>query len=117
MGDRVRMQCFSGDDFGAIVYCHWAGAAAPEIVKAMAERMKNRPGDLDYATARLAQAAMGNDSYDTGYGITNATHLLTADDSHGDAGVILIDVQNNFRVQCLGGYLKSKDGQFVEVDC
>lgn len=89
-----------------MVYCHWSGRTAPLIVAALAERMKTRQGDLMYSNARLVQCAIANDDFNTGFGIWNADKLLTADDSHGDAGVVLIDVDNDHKATYLGGYLK-----------
>ena len=116
MGDRLLMQCHDNEtppNFGAVLYCHWSGSEAPAIVAALRERMATRPDDVNYATARLAQAAMGSDDGNTGFGINNAPRLLTADDSHGDAGIVLINVANACSVTCFGGYLKAEDGQFV----
>lgn len=45
MGDRVLMQCYDNKgNVGPGVYCHWAGDRAPQIVKALRARMKDRPG-------------------------------------------------------------------------
>ena len=58
MGDRVLFQVVSRyqpEAFGPVVYCHWSGGRAPQIVKALAERMVERPNDISYATARLVQ--------------------------------------------------------------
>ena len=68
--------------------------------------MEGRTNDIPYASARLLQEAMGDHTEgSTGFGIENADLLLTREDSHGDAGVVLIDVANDFRCVCLGGYL------------
>ena len=108
MGDRVLFQVVSSqqpDKFGPVVYCHWSGERAPEIVKALAERMVDRTGDISYATARLVQECIAGDDGALSFGVWNATHRLTATDSHGDAGVILIDCADGFKCQCLDSYL------------
>ena len=131
MGDRVLFQVVQSrrnsdgpDIVGPVVYCHWSGYRAPKIVRALASRMADRPGDVDYATARLVQEAiaLGDVDGSQGFGVFNAPTLgggqserLTAEDSHGDAGVVLIDCSDGFRCECLGGYLRTgPDGFPVE---
>ena len=116
MGDRVLLQIVQANEFGPVVYCHWSGDRAPEIVRALAERMKPRRGDLDYASARLVQECTAADPDGAlSFGVSNAPARLTADDSHGDAGVVLIDC-NTFKCECLGGYLTTgADGFPKEV--
>ena len=120
MGDRVLFQVVSRyqpEAFGPVVYCHWSGGRAPQIVRALAERMKDRANDIDYATARLVQEcikASGDTGSSTGFGVWNATHKLTADDSHGDAGVVLIDCADGFKCECLDGYLRTGADGFPE---
>ena len=117
MGDRVLFQVVSRhqpEAFGPVVYCHWSGGRAPQIVRALAERMVERPNDIDYATARLVQECVGESTGSTSFGVWNATHKLTADDSHGDAGVVLIDCANWFKCECLDGYLRTGADGFPE---
>lgn len=114
MGDRVLMQCFSSKsgEVGPVVYCHNNGHEAPKIIKSLAKRMKGREGDIPYSSARLVQEAIA--TYPNGnlsFGCWNRTKKLTAEDSHGDAGVVLIDVDNDHKTECMGGYLKTgEDG-------
>lgn len=114
MGDRVLFQVINKKDpaaFGPVVYCHWAGSDAGRIVRALAERMADRPGDVGYASARLVQECTAGDDGALGFGVWNASTRLTAEDSHGDAGVILIDCADGFRCECVGGYmLTGRDG-------
>ena len=108
MGDRVLMQCWSSktDEVGPVLYCHWGGRSALATVDALRAQMAGRGGDLEYASARLVQCAIGESvSGNTGFGIRNFTRKLTAGNSEGDAGCVLIDVDTNFSVQCVGGYL------------
>lgn len=110
MGDRVLMQCHSAKSgrFGPVVYCHWLGDKAPQIVNRLINRMRPRTGDLDYSSARLVQectlAQIDPDSY-MSIGVWNSDHLLTAKDSHGDAGCVLIDV-DTWQTTYVGGYLR-----------
>ena len=107
MGDRVLMQCFSSEtnDFGPVVYGHWSGSDSKEIVGELKARMKSRQNDVEYASARLVQIMTGTDTGNTGFGIWNTDALLTAGDSHGDAGVVLIDVAKDHEATYIGGYL------------
>ena len=114
MGDRVLMQCHSARSgkFGPVVYCHWLGDVAPRIVDRLVRRMHPRRGDVDYASARLVQeCTLAQGDHETsagscmGIGVWNADHLLTAKDSHGDAGCVLVDV-DTWQVDYLGGYLR-----------
>ena len=117
MGDRVLFQVVSRyqpEAFGPVVYCHWSGERAPQIVRALAERMVDRPNDISYATARLVQECVGDSTSSTSFGVWNATHKLTADDSHGDAGVVLIDCADGFKCECLDGYLRTGADGFPE---
>ena len=111
MGDRVLIQVVSGDEISPVAYGHWCGARAPKIIASLKERMKDRPGDVSYTFARLMQEMIGNDPGPLSFGAWNATKRLTKEDSHGDAGCILIDVSKGFRCECFGGYLETdKDG-------
>ena len=110
MGDCVLMRCHNSNtgEFGPVIYCHWSGHRVPLIVRALVARVRDKTNDLPHVSARLLQEAIdrtpGNAGA-TGFGIENADLLLTREDSHGDAGVVLIDVANDFRCVCLGGYL------------
>jgi len=114
MGDRVLFQVISSQHpkkFSPVVYGHWSGQSAPQIVRALAERMKGREGDIAYAAARLVQICTGDDAGNLSFGIWNADSMLTEADSHGDGGVVLIDCVD-FKCVCLGGYLRTGDDGF-----
>jgi len=107
MGDRVLLQVVKKGDpkeFSPAIYCHWLGGDAVEAVKRLAVRMSSRRGDVSYIAARLLQEVINNDSGSTGFGLMHAKKVLTAKDSHGDAGVILVDA-DTFEMTFLGGYL------------
>jgi len=112
MGDRVLLQVIKRDEapgYSPVIYCHWLGGEAVEAVKRLAVRMANRRGDVPYIAARLLQEAIGDNDGDTGFGLMLADRPLTAEDSHGDAGVILVDA-DTFEMTFLGGYLPHGDG-------
>jgi hypothetical protein len=108
MGDRILLQCHSSKtgEFGPVAYGHWCGSAGPGIVAQLAIQMKNRPGDVQYSSARLVEIMCSPDpGGDLSVGIWNTDRLLREDDSHGDAGVVLIDVDNGHSPTYMGGYL------------
>ncbi len=112
MGDRVLLQVVRKDEkpeFSPVIYCHWLGGDAVEAVKRLAVRMNGRRGDVYYIAARLLQEVINGDVGDTGFGMWNAKKVLTAKDSQGDAGVILVDAET-FEMTFLGGYLPNGDG-------
>lgn len=112
MDDRVLLQVIKRDgipEYSPTIYCHWLGGQAVEAVKRLAVRMADRRGDVSYIAARLLQELVNNDNGDTGFGLMLADKPLTAEDSHGDAGVILVDA-NTFEMTFLGGYLPHGDG-------
>lgn len=110
MGDRVLMQVYSAtlNANGPVVYCHWLGDRAPQIMAALIKRMQGRR-DVDYASARLVQeccTAQHDPAAMLGVGIWNSPDRLTAAHSHGDAGVVLLNV-DDWQVTYLGGYLRA----------
>jgi hypothetical protein len=113
MGDRILIQVTrkpkSGPvEFSPIAYGHWMGASAPEILTRLKERMKDRTGDVTYTFARLLQEMAAEEPEGAlSLGCWNAEQVLTSEASHGDAGVVLVDVSNGFRCVCLGGYLST----------
>jgi hypothetical protein len=94
MGDRVTFQVVNkAGEFGPVVYCHWSGEQTPEILARLRERMRGRPNDIDYSTARLVQEAINASPYADGnlsFGVLNADRIGTVDDSPGNAGHVLV---------------------------
>jgi hypothetical protein len=117
MGDRILFQAIGtkSSEFGPVIYGHWSGESGPQVCERFAKRMIGRMNDVPYATARLMQELIGDADGNTGFGCWNADAILTEKDSHGDAGVVLVDVSGpQVKFQCLGGYLvASKDGSRV----
>jgi len=105
MGDRVLIQVVNGQEISPVAYGHWCGDRTPEIVARLKRRMKDRPGDVSYTFARLVQEMTNGDDGALSFGCWNATKRLTAKDSHGDAGCVIIDVSKGFQCTCTGGYL------------
>lgn len=112
MGDRVLLQVIKRNGlpgYSPVIYCHWLGGEAVEAIKRLAVRMDKRRGDVDYIAARLLQEAINGDGGDTGFGLMNVNRVLTAEDSHGDAGIILVNA-DTFEMTFIGGYLSHGHG-------
>ncbi len=116
MGDRVLFQVVASfvakpSEVSPVVYGHWCGSEAPQICAALAKRMETRPGDVPYTGARLVQEVCNATSKGEGalsVGVWNAPEVLTAEDSHGDAGCVLIScTPQGLRFKCMGGYLRA----------
>jgi hypothetical protein len=113
MGDRILYQvvCPIKQEFSPVIYAHWSGNNAGSVCKRLWQRMQTRPGDVEYTAARLIQELIDGDSGNTGFGIWNADRVLTKEDSHGDAGIILVIAgPTGLTFECFGGYLTVKNG-------
>ena len=96
MGDRalVQFKCKHGDNLevSPVIYLHWLGHRVHELLERHRTVMAGRTGDVPYAAARFVgvccEAEVGNLSI----GIWNQTEHLTPEDSHGDAGCFVVDV-------------------------
>lgn len=106
MGDRALIQVVSGEQVSPVCYLHWHGDAAPKFICELAERMKGRDGDIAYAFARLIGICHSHIDGNTSLGCWSAEEKLTEGDSHGDAGVFIVDC-NTWSVEALGGYGRS----------
>ena len=53
MGDRALVIFHDKYRISPSVYLHWHGNAMPEILRELAEYMKGRYGDAQYAAARF----------------------------------------------------------------
>jgi hypothetical protein len=105
MGDRVLFQVVSGEDFSPVVYCHSSGAEVRDICARLQGRMRGRHNDLHYTAARLVQECIRERPGNLSFGMWNAVGIQTEADSHGDGGVVLIDVSGpQMEFKCFGGY-------------
>ena len=111
MGDRVLMQVVGKNEFSPVLYGHWSGESSPQVCERIRARMHGREKDVPFTAARLVQELIGDGREgNLGFGIWNAEAELTEKDSHGDAGIIIVDVTENvMRFRCMGGYLKVSD--------
>lgn len=116
MGDRALIQLRGAEDCSPVLYLHWGGHDVAAILTRAQERMHTRPNDVEYAFARLVQAAVGDDDGNTGIGVWNRPEPLTAADSHGDAGCFLVDVRNPRWVVYVGGGYGFDDAPTPDFD-
>jgi len=100
MGDRCLVVVTDGTEISPAIYTHWAGYQAPDIlVKAGADGLI-RKDDVSYASARICGAFHEalKDSGALSLGLIAPPSALDSDTlrkfSHGDAGVILVNVSD-----------------------
>jgi hypothetical protein len=106
MGNRVLIQFVGNDgDFSPVIYGHWHGSNAAQTLIDLQKQMESRGGDVSYIAARCVERmCLSDPGGDTGFGIWNTDKPLTEDESHGDAGVWLVDVSVvHWYVTILGG--------------
>jgi hypothetical protein len=96
MGNRVLIQFTNGTDFSPVLYGHWHGDATAETLRLLRAQMEGRATDIQYVAARCVEV-MTRDSRggQLSFGIWNAKGVLTDDDSHGNAGIYLVDISDN----------------------
>ncbi|MEL6679466.1 MAG: hypothetical protein AAFQ51_12225 [Pseudomonadota bacterium] len=117
MGDRAFIVFYNATDVSPTVYFHWNGHDVPEWLEELKQVMSGREGDLSYAAARFVGVAnshidgnlslgIWNTSTEIKRAILNDNDELLREYSHGDAGVILVNVAD-FSWRAVGGYLKA----------
>jgi hypothetical protein len=106
MGNRVLIQFMAGEEFSPVLYGHWHGRRAADTLRSLREQMADRGPDVAYTAARCVEVMTCSDpGAALGFGIWNAGAVLTVEDSHGDAGVYLVDISKGlWRVSVLGGH-------------
>ncbi|OWK39515.1 hypothetical protein FRUB_06078 [Fimbriiglobus ruber] len=96
------------------VYLHWSGRHVPELLDELKGRMLGRYGDVDYATARFVGICHGYIEGNLSLGVFRnkfevsdlRDRALMTEASHGDAGVVIVDVKD-FAWKAYGGYLET----------
>ncbi len=97
MGDRVIYQCTNNKgEHSSALYLHWGGNDAVAFVKNLLKQGVSI-GD-PWVNVELVP------DYDREC-IMETTGLLTAADTHYDAGIVLVNLDTG-QVTCMGGYLK-----------
>jgi len=114
MGDRVLIQVKAGTGFSPVCYLHWSGDSAPALIRETAELMKGRDNDVAYCFARLVGVCHTSTPGNLSLGVWNADALLTSGDSHGDAGIYIVDC-GTWDVVAMGGYGTSFNARAPEA--
>jgi hypothetical protein len=123
MGDRALIVVTDGERVSPVIYLHWGGASVPGLIAQLAKLMKSRGSDVDYAAARLVGLAHEMIPGPLSLGMWNATEALERavqlhcegidqtshldQESHGDAGFIVVRADQQFSWQSFRGYLTS----------
>lgn len=124
MGDRalVVFKNSSTEEASPTVYLHWHGRDVPLLLRELKELMRGREGDVEYACARFVGICHAHISGNMSLGIWNTPNDIRlcihsndpadlkniADYSHGDAGMVVVDVAD-FSWVAYGGYLRHSD--------
>lgn len=112
MGDRVLIVATDGAEISPAIYGHWFGYDAPQILAEAGERGIVRKGDVSYAAARICGHFHEKSVSTTGLGILPAPDDLEDETltkfSHGDAGVIILNVEDG-TLRYVGGYLARRE--------
>lgn len=91
MGDRATIQVVGSYESSPVIYLHWAGPRAMDIIRKAAPIM--RRGDCMYAAARLLGVCHTETDPEQGLslGISNADGIQK-EDTCGDNGHFLVDL-------------------------
>lgn len=117
MGDRALVIFTDKKEVSPAVYLHWSGNRVPEFLEEHRELMKDRRGDVSYAAARFTGLCHtkipGNLSLGL-FDVPKTVQTAIKSDvptlkalqgfSHGDAGVVIVDV-NTGDWKAYAGYL------------
>jgi hypothetical protein len=122
MGDRALIIFTDGAEVSPTVYLHWNGSSVPKLLEVCHSRMMGRLADVEYGVARFIgichEHIDGNLSlgcWNTDEAVETAArkvfsesegkHIaVLAEHSHGDAGVVVVNV-NDYSWKAFGGYL------------
>jgi hypothetical protein len=119
MGDRALIIFTDGERVSPVIYLHWSGSRVPDLLEQHKALMASRGADVDYAAARfvgIVHATMPDQNLSLGMwnadGCTRTAVKARNVDalknlSHGDAGVVLVDVQD-YSWNAYGGYLAER---------
>ena len=122
MGDRVLVIFTDGAEVSPTVYLHWNGTATPALLARLKDLMKGREGDVQYSAARFIgichkhiEGNLSLGTWNTEPATIEAIRKKSADlasvlenESHGDAGVVLFNV-NDMTWKAYGGYLAKEE--------
>jgi len=115
MGDRALVVFYDKYRISPTIYLHWHGGNVPELLRELAEYMKGRYGDAEYAAARFTGLCHQRIPGNLSLGIErnslrqcdlNDTSALEAI-SHGNAGLVVVNTAD-FTWNAYGGYLAER---------
>jgi hypothetical protein len=125
MGDRALIVVTDGERVSPVIYLHWGGHSVPTLIEQLALLMKPRGADVDYAAARLVGLAHEMIPGPLSLGMWNATESLQRrvrdqaagidrsyyldQESHGDAGFIVVRADQDYDWQSFRGYLTKRE--------
>lgn len=112
MGNRACIVFFDHQRVSPTVYLHWHGDYVPRWLDHLKVIMKDREGDASYAAARFVGLCHAHIAGNLSLGIFSNTLSLAnlrdanlmADESPGNAGVVVVDT-TDFTWKAYGGYL------------
>ena len=91
--------------FSPCVYLHWGGSSVAELLKKAVPHMRTE--DVDYSAARFCGVCHNAYDGNAGLGVfdspTDDVEARSAEFSHGDAGVFLVDT-TTWLVEAVNGY-------------
>lgn len=113
MGDRCLIVVTDGQEIApAAIYTHWSGREAPAIIAEAGAENLLRSGDVSYATARLVGHFHSREPGAMSLGLVAAPDDLEPETlrefSHGDAGVIVVNVSDGTIRYAGNGYHQRK---------
>lgn len=129
MGDRALVVFTDGREVSPTVYLHWDGREVPAWLEEHKRLMASRGADVRYAAARFIGLSHSNIPGNLSLGCWNnddrfcaavrerdseVARAVLENASHGDAGVIVVDVRS-YTWKAYGGYLESDHSDFAEA--
>ena len=119
MGDRALVIFTDGEKVSPVIYLHWAGSRVPDLLHRHKDLMASRGADVQYAAARfvgIVHSTMPEQNLSLGIwnADRNTRNAVLAGDSdalaamsHGDAGLVVVDVRS-YSWTAWGGYLSAE---------
>jgi hypothetical protein len=119
MGDRALIVFHGGKQHSPVIYLHWGGYEVVGLLKKTRALMNDRLGDVEYTAARFCGICHEDTDGNTSLGMWNSPkdieELKASNYSHGDAGVILVDVSDSTWIaKAYNGYGLKVDEKFHE---
>ena len=105
MGDRALVQFTNNSgSLSPTTYLHWDGDAVPSLLVEHRRLMSDRYNDLSYSAARfIGLCHARNADSNLSLGCWNSEEELDREDSHGDAGCFVVNVDTG-EIKTGGGY-------------